>query len=167
MGPGLALVVASDTMSDITRTARAHVQFEDGYRFDVTFPDVPGAPSMRIDEAPPLGVGAGPTPAGVLAAAVGGCLAASLRFCLAKAHVEPDAINVDIATHIAPNDRGRLRITGIDVRLVPCIPATDTARLERCRSLFEDFCIVTESVRAGIPVTVAVEPCGEHVARTA
>ena len=30
-------------MSDVTRTARAHIQFEDGYRFDMSFPDVPGA----------------------------------------------------------------------------------------------------------------------------
>lgn len=154
-------------MSDLTRTARAHIQFDDGYRFDITFPDVPDAAAVRVDEAPPLGSGTGPTPAGMLAASVGGCLAASLRFCLAKAHVEPDAINVDVAAHIAPNDRGRLRITGLDVHLVPCLPEADTSRLERCTSLFEDFCIVTASVRAGIPVTVAVEPCGAHVVKTA
>ena len=49
-------------MSDVTRTARAHIQFEDGYRFDMSFPDVPGAATMRMDEAPPLGTGTGPTP---------------------------------------------------------------------------------------------------------
>jgi len=32
----------------------------------------------------------------------------------------------------------------------------DVARLERCASLFEDFCVVTESVRKGIPVNVSV-----------
>jgi uncharacterized OsmC-like protein len=154
-------------MSTLTRTARAHIQFEDGYRFEVTYPDVPAAPAIRIDEAPPLGTGTGPTPAGLLAAAVGGCLAASLRFCLAKARVDPDAINVDVEAHMAPNERGRLRITGLDVHLAPCLPSVDLARLERCTGLFEEFCIVTESVRAGIPVHVAVEACGTHQARTA
>ena len=154
-------------MSDVTRTARAHIQFEDGYRFDMSFPDVPGAATMRMDEAPPLGTGTGPTPAGLLAAAVGGCLAASLRFCLAKARIDPDAINVDVEARMAPNERGRVRITGLDVHLTPCLPTADLARLDRCKALFEDFCIVTESVRAGIPVTVAVDACGAHAERTA
>jgi organic hydroperoxide reductase OsmC/OhrA len=29
-------------------------------------------------------------------------------------------------------------------------------RFERCRQLFEDYCVITESVRQGIPVAVAV-----------
>jgi hypothetical protein len=34
----------------------------------------------------------------------------------------------------------------------------DTARFDRCRQVFEDFCIVTQSVRAGIPVDVQIYP---------
>jgi len=30
--------------------------------------------------------------------------------------------------------------------------------MQRCLELFEDFCVVTQSVRAGIAVDVAVEP---------
>jgi hypothetical protein len=30
-------------------------------------------------------------------------------------------------------------------------------RLTRCEGLFEDFCIVTESLRRGIPVAVTVK----------
>ena len=35
------------------------------------------------------------------------------------------------------------------------------SRVERCLELFEDFCVVTQSVRNGIEVDVAVEPVAE------
>jgi len=36
------------------------------------------------------------------------------------------------------------------------VDAADAGRLERCERLFEDFCIVTASIRQGIPVKVRV-----------
>ena len=154
-------------MAADTRTATAHVQLVDGYRFAVTFPDVVGAPHMTIDEPPPLGTADGPTPAGLLAAAIGGCLAESLTLCMNKAHLEPDAVNAHVTAHIARNEAGRLRITGVDVALTPCFDGTDTGRFDRCKTLYEDFCIVTESVRKGIPVNVRVSRCGEEEKRIA
>lgn len=151
-------------MAADSRTARAHVQLVDGYRFAATFPDVPGAAPMTLDEAPPLGTGAGPAPADVLAAAIGGCLSASLTLCLNKAHLEPDAINANVTARMARNKAGRFRIEGIDVDLTPCFPGADRGRFERCKALFEDFCIVTDSVRHGIPITVHVARCGEEQA---
>jgi len=150
-------------MAADTKTASAHVQLVDGYRFDATFPDVPGAPHMTLDEAPPLGTAQGPTPAGLLAAAIGGCLSASLTLCMNKSHLEPDAVNAHVEAHIGRNEAGRLRITGIDVRLTPCFAGGDATRFERCKSLYEDFCIVTESVRQGIPVNVSMARCGEDL----
>jgi len=145
----------------------AHVQLVDGYRFTAMFPDVAGTPPVTIDEAPPLGVGAGPMPAGLLAAAIGGCLSASLTLCLNKARLEPDAVNAHVTAHIARNDEGRLRVEGIDVDLTPCFAGTDATRFERCKALYEDFCIVTESVRRGIPVHVHLARCGEDLKRCA
>ena len=148
-------------------TAVAHVQLMDGYRFTATFPDLPGADPITVDEPPPLGTGAGPTPASLLAAAVGGCLSASLTLCLNKAHLEPDAVNAHVTARIARNDAGRLRIESIDVDLTPCIAGGDHTRFERCKALYEDFCIVTESVRHGIPVNVHLARCGEELKHTA
>jgi hypothetical protein len=48
-------------------TAVAHVQLVEGYRFTATFPKVPGAGPITLDEAAPLGTGAGPTPRTCLA----------------------------------------------------------------------------------------------------
>ena len=55
------------------------------------------------------------------------------------------------------DENGKLRITGIDVELAPDVADEDTPRLGRCENLFEDFCIVTQSVRRGIPVNVTVK----------
>lgn len=138
------------------KVARAHLDLVEGLRFTVSFPDVGDAPLIAIDEQPPLGGGAGPTPAATLAAAVGSCLAASLTFCLSKARITPVSVSADAAAHLTRNDAGRFRISGIDVDLEIAVGDGDTARLQRCRDIYEDFCIVTESVRRGIPVDVSV-----------
>lgn len=154
-------------MAAESRTARAHIQLNEGYRFTATFPDVAGAAPMTIDEAPPLGTAAGPTPADALAAAIGGCLCASLTLCLNKVRLEPDAVNADVTARIGRNAAGRPRIEAIDVDLTPCFAGADEGRFERCKTMFEDFCTVTESVRHGIPVNVHVARCGDTMKRSA
>jgi organic hydroperoxide reductase OsmC/OhrA len=154
-------------MATDSQDAVAHVQLVDGYRFTATFPDVVGASPITLDEAPPLGTGVGPTPVGLLAAAVGGCLSASLTLCLNKAHLEPDAVNAHVRARVGRNAAGRLRVEAIDVDLTPCFPGTDSSRFERCKALYEDFCTVAESVRHGIPIKVHLARCGEELKRCA
>jgi organic hydroperoxide reductase OsmC/OhrA len=154
-------------MAADSKDAVAHVQLVDGYRFTATFPDVAGAQPITLDEATPLGTGAGPTPAELLAAAIGGCLSSSLTLCLNKAHLEPDAVNAHVTAHLARNEAGRLRIEGVDVDLTPCFAGNDAGRFERCKALYTDFCIVAESVRHGIPVNVHLARCGEDLKRCA
>ena len=55
------------------------------------------------------------------------------------------------------NQRGRLRIGELKVRLAPEVRPEDRERIARCLELFEDFCIVTQSVRQGIAIDVQVE----------
>lgn len=132
------------------------LQQESDYRFRVTF-DLDGMDDLLTDEAPPLGEGAGPNPSRLLAAAVANCLSASLLFCLRKSRVEGGTIRATVRTAMARNEAKRLRIGNIDVRIeVSGLEADDVARLDRCRGLFEDFCLVTESVRHGVPVNVEV-----------
>ena len=129
-----------------------HVQ---GYEFRVKF-DWPNLPDLVLDEPAPLGQQHGPNASRLLAAAVANCLSASLLFCLSKAHAAPHGLRTAVTGRLARNDQGRLRIDGLDVAItLDEVPET-TARFERCASLFEDYCVVTQSVRRGIPVHVKI-----------
>ena len=148
-----------------TRTHHVELRFVRGYEFVATFKDKENVHALVFDEPPPLGEGTGPSAAAVLAAAVGDCLAASFAFCLRKVRLEPIDLSVNVAAHVDRNEQGRVRITGIDVELNPQLLEGDRSRQERCAQLFEDFCIVTESVRRGIPVHVKiVDPIGAKAA---
>lgn len=114
---------------------------------------------LALDEASPLGHDHGPNPARVLASAVGGCLGASLLYCLRKARVEVSGLSTNVEGTFVRNDRGRLRIGSLRVSLSPTVPAALRDRVTRCLGLFEDFCTVTQSIRDGIDVQVHVEPC--------
>ena len=95
------------------------VELKKDYQFVVRFDDVQGGPTLVCDEPEPLGQGNGPNPADLLGAAVGNCLAASLAFCLRKARMDPRSLSARVTTHVARNERGRFRISGIDVELSP------------------------------------------------
>jgi organic hydroperoxide reductase OsmC/OhrA len=122
------------------------------YRFSVEF-DLAGVPELQLDEPLPLGAGAGPNASRLLAAAVANCLSASLLFCLGKFKQEPGKITASVKGHMVRNAQGRLRVGGfdVDIRL-----GQSVERLAHCAEQFEDFCVVTDSVRHGIPVNVRV-----------
>lgn len=128
----------------------------EGFEFRVRF-DSPAATELNLDEPPPLGEGKGPNAARLVAAAVGNCLAASLVFCLRNKFKEhPGPVRATAVGRLERNAQGRYRIGGIDVSIALAQGAEPMKHLERCLEQFEDFCIVTESVRRGIPVSVKV-----------
>jgi uncharacterized OsmC-like protein len=125
------------------------------YKFRVSFNN-DKIEDIFTDEPEPLGSGEFPNAGKLLAAAVGNCLCASLVFCMEKSRAEVPSICAEVATTMERSEKGRLRITHMTVRMFPQV--TDDARMARCREIFEDFCIVTQSVREGIPVDVEVYP---------
>ncbi|MCG6874997.1 MAG: OsmC family protein [Betaproteobacteria bacterium] len=125
------------------------------YEFRVKF-DWPDVPELLLDEPPPLGGAAGPNAARLVAAAVGNCLSSSLLFCMRKFRQNPGKLRAEVTGMLARNERGRLRIGRLDVTLRLADPAGDVKHFDRCLQQFEDFCLVTESVRQGIPVGVRV-----------
>jgi len=133
------------------------LQLLDGYRFRVDF-NAPGMTSFVMDEPAPLGVGSGPNAARLLAAAIGNCLSASALFCLRKARVPVSEMRTEVRASLLRNDTGRLRVGRVEVDLQPTIRAADRVRIGRCLELFEDFCVVTQSVRDGLDVSVQVLP---------
>jgi uncharacterized OsmC-like protein len=133
------------------------LRLDEGYRFNVEFAQAADT-ALLMDEPAPLGAGAGPNAASVLGAAIGNCLAASLLFCLQRARIEVRDLRVDVAGALERNDKGRMRIRDVQVKLHPDVAADDVPRMQRCLDVFEDFCIVTQSVRNGLDVHVSVEP---------
>ncbi len=132
------------------------MELQGGYRFLVHF-DQEGVAPLLMDEPPPLGEAQGPSPARVLAAAIGNCLSASALFCLRKARVDVKGMRTTVETRLARNEAGRARVGGVTVRIAVDVSPEDRPRMGRCMGLFEDFCVVTQSVRGGIPVDVSVE----------
>jgi organic hydroperoxide reductase OsmC/OhrA len=129
----------------------------DDYRMEVDFHD-DGVDPLIVDEPEPLGQGTGPNASRLLAAAVGNCLAASLLFCLRKSRIEPSALRGTVRGTLVRNEQNRLRIGGLEVRIHPTLSPEDREKMKRCADLFEDFCLVTASVRNGIDIEVALEP---------
>lgn len=118
--------------------------------------DWQGVAPLVVDEPEPLGDRKGPNASRLLGTAVGNCLSASLLFCLEKAKVEVNALKTAVTGHIVRNERGRLRVGKIEVHIMVDAPSDTPQRVSRCLELFEDYCVVTASVRKGIDVNVVV-----------
>lgn len=119
---------------------------------------VVNAEPLVIDEPHPLGDNLGPSPARVLASALASCLGASLLFCLRKSRIPVHGMHSTASTELTRNENGRLRLGTITVLLEPVIAHEDQPRMARCLEVFEDYCIVTASVRPTVTVNVSVVP---------
>jgi organic hydroperoxide reductase OsmC/OhrA len=128
----------------------------DNYEFKVRF-DKSQYPDLDMDEPAPLGRDKAPNASRVLAAAIGNCLSASLLFCAAKSRVTLGPIRTTVKTQITRNERGRLRVAKVEVEIDPNIPDSEKQKAIRCLDLFEDYCVVTQSVRQGIEIDVSVK----------
>ena len=151
-------------MSEEARFTLTLEHIED-YEFRIKF-DKKILEDLIVDEPPPLGGLAGPNPARLLAASAANCLSASLLYCLNRDEVAPESLTTEVTCRMVRNEKKRLRIGGMDVKLKMSEGLGESARLKRCLNLFEDFCVVTDSIRNGIPVNVEVQDSqGEIVHR--
>lgn len=125
----------------------------EGYRFEIDFGDMG---QIFSDETPPLGDAAGPNPSRLLAASVANCLAASLLFAVRKFKEDPGQVRASVHGELERQD-GRWRIGKLAVELQLGVAAAEVEHLERVLAQFENFCVVTQSVRQGIAVEVAVK----------
>jgi uncharacterized OsmC-like protein len=128
-------------------------QIED-FEFKVKF-DWDNVPELTMDEPEPIGQRKGPNASRLLAAAVGNCLTASLLFCLQKSRVELTGLKTTVKGTRIRNEQKRLRIGGLDVSIT-VEGLADPTKAQRCLELYEDFCLVTASVRDGLRVNVEV-----------
>ncbi len=128
---------------------------EQDYSFRVRFDDTTLA-DLLTDEPEPLGHGAGPNPTRMLAVAIANCLSASLLFALRKFRNQPGPLKTRARASLQRNEHGRLRVGHVQVDILLSEGAEAHASLPRILAQFEDFCVVTESVRQGIDVSVSI-----------
>jgi organic hydroperoxide reductase OsmC/OhrA len=125
------------------------------YSFNVSF-DGTEIPDLLTDEGAPLGGGKGPNPSRMLLAAIANCLSASLLFAMRKYKNTPGTIRAEVRGTLGRNAEGRMRVQHIDVDLHLPDAAESYDQFERILQQFENFCVVTESVRSGIEIAVQV-----------
>lgn len=141
-------------MSETQQFSFSLEQQED-FAFLIRFDD--DIPELLTDEPEPLGKGAGPNPSRMLAASVANCLCASLLFALRKFKNQPGKITAVVTTTMARNEDKRLRVGEVSVAIELGSAADTLTNLDRVLAQFEEFCVVTQSVRSGFPVAVTVK----------
>ncbi len=100
----------------------------------------------------------GPNPSKLLALSVLGCLAASFTFCLQKRNFSLSNIEGKAVITSIRNDKGFWRLKKIDIKLIPKIDNPKIRKgADQCRKFFEQFCIISESVREGIEINVNLD----------
>lgn len=141
-------------MAEQTESPQFSVQLTlvEGYKFLVDFGDMG---QLFSDEPAPLGLGEGPNPARLLAASVANCLAASLVFAIRKFKEDPGTVSATVKGALERQE-GRWRIGRLNVVLQLGNSSDSMPHLERALAQFENFCVVTQSVRHGINVDVQV-----------
>ena len=141
-----------DDSNEFTIVVERIKDFEFRVRFDKSeFQD------LTIDEPEPVGHGEGPNASRVLSAAIGNCLSASLLFCLQRSKQTVNKLRAEVTTQSSRNEEGRWRISHVRVKLHVGIKEGDAKRLQRCIDIFENYCVVTSSVRQGIPIEVIID----------
>lgn len=134
---------------------RLLLEQEGPYAFRISF-DGAGLEALHTDEDAPLGAGAGPNPTHLLLAGVANCLSASLLFALRKFRNAPGPIRTEIVARKARNVAGRWRIPRVEVAIHLSDTAAGLEHFDRVLGQFEEFCIVTQSVREGMQVDVRI-----------
>jgi uncharacterized OsmC-like protein len=137
------------------RIIETKLQLIEGYKFDVNF-DVDYLPNLIADEPKPTGEGSGPNAPRLLAAAVGQCMSSSLIYCLKKARISIINIETTVKMNLFENEKRLTRIRSIDIQIMLEVNEEHKKRLNRCLTIFEDYCTVTQSIRKGIQVNVKV-----------
>jgi uncharacterized OsmC-like protein len=134
---------------------RITLEQEGPYAFKVSFEGA-DLEALHTDEPAPLGVGAGPNPSALLLAGVANCLSASLLFALRKFKNDPGPIRAEIVARKMRNAEGRWRIPRAEVTIRLSEKAGDLEHFDRVLAQFEQYCIVTQSVRDGVEIAVRI-----------
>lgn len=100
----------------------------------------------------------GPNPTGLLALSVLSCLAASFTFCLKKKKFTLTELKGMAEVVIKRNEKGFWRVKKIDINMTPKIDDPKMRkRANQCKKFFEQYCIISESLRDGFEVNLNLD----------
>ena len=133
----------------------------ENYIFEIDFGDFG---KIITDEPEPLGQGEGPNPSQLLAASIANCLAASLMFAIRKFKGDPGEVSAEVVLSMHRVD-GRLRVEHTDVTLQLGNTYENLPHIDKVIKQFEEFCVVTQSVRSGFDVNVEVRDLNGELAK--
>lgn len=138
----------------MSETVSITITQKNNYQFLVDFGDA--VPGLLVDEPAPMGDGLGPAPAHMLLTAAANCLSASLLFSLKKYGQDVGGITTTATCTVDRNASNRLRVMQIDVMIQFAQDGDNIKHLDRVLGQFEEFCTVSQSIQAGIPIKVGV-----------
>lgn len=127
---------------------------QEKFRFRVVFGE--NIPNMISDEPPPFGDNAGPSPERLLGTAIANCLCSSLLFAINKFKGDPGQVSATATCETGRNENNRMRVTQVKVDIALGASPGELPHLDRALAQFEEFCTVSQGVRAGIPIIVSV-----------
>ena len=117
---------------------------------------------MTIDEPEEFhGDDKGPSAVEYFGIGIGGCLGTSFAFCLKKMEVPVKTmpLTIDVGVHHSSEDEGgHLRVTDVAAEIEVALENEDDAELfDLCIESYKKYCVVTQSVIAGVPVDVQIK----------
>lgn len=138
----------------MSETISITITRQENFRFLVDFGE--NIANMISDQPPPLGDNAGPSPEGLLGAAIANCLCSSLLFAINKFKGDPGRVSATATCETGRNKNNRVRVTQVKVNITLGANPDELPHLDRALAQFEEFCTVSQSVRAGISFAVSV-----------
>ncbi len=95
----------------------------------------------------------GPNPSKLLALSLLGCMSASFAFCLQKKDFSLSDFDGTAFITSKRNEKGLWRIKEIKLDLHPMIDSPEMReRADQCQKFFQQFCIISESIKEGIEI---------------
>ncbi len=129
----------------------AELNWVKNFLFEVT---VNGFPKFFMDELDPVGEDSAPNPADYLLVSVGGCVASSFIYSALKFSIPIKVLRVKVRGKYT-RKKGMVRIGEINVELQVDVADGNTAEnLEPCLNVFRKYCVISESLREGIPINI-------------
>ena len=109
--------------------------------------------NMILMDDKKMGEHAGSSPIEYFLSSIGSCMMMSFIYCLSlsRIHLNPDDFRVLVVGKLGRLD-DRLRLINIEVDFI-LKTTNDSPKIRKCFEKFQPFCILSESIKDGIPLS--------------